>query len=416
MYSAEISRANPTSFVFLVDQSASMQDPIGSGEGERKCDVVANALNRLLSELAIKCAKEEGIRDYFYVSVFGYGSSGAGPALSGPLAGRDLVPLSEIAASPARLATRNKKVPDGAGGLVEQEVKFPIWVDPVANGGTPMSSALTKAESVVSRWLNEHPACYPPVVLNLTDGEANDVASLDLSGVQEDLVQAVFETGTPTVVVLINGRPLSTRWTSEHVPALVEAWQPGERGGEAVADVLFGNYNPTGRLAISVPRHSGALPAYYNYKPSKAYWMATSGKSYVDIPATPLYPFGYGLSYTTFDYSNLHVEPQVIHPGGEARVTLDVKNTGERAGVETVQLYVHEEYAPVSTPVKQLRGFARVALEPGEKKTVTLALTPEDLQLLDVDMRWRVVPGDFEVMVGKSSADILLHGVLKVTP
>ncbi len=249
-----------------------------------------------------------------------------------------------------------------------------------------------------------------------TDGEGNDVASLDLSGVQEELIQAVFETNTPTIVVLLNGRPLSTRWTSENVPALLEAWEPGERGGEAVADVLFGNYNPTGRLAISVPRHSGALPAYYNYKPSKAYWMASRGKSYVDLPATALYPFGYGLSYTTFEDSNLHVEPEVIHRGGTARITLDVTNTGPRAGVETVQLYIHEQYAPVSTPVKQLRRFLRVALEPGEKKTVMLVLTPEDLQLLDLDMRWRVVPGEFEIMVGKSSADISLRGVLKVTP
>jgi hypothetical protein len=174
MYSAEISRANPTSFVFLIDQSASMQDQIGSGEGERKCDVVANALNRLLSELTIKCAKEEGVRDYFHVSVIGYGGSNVGPALGGSLAGRDLVPLSEVASSPARLETRPKKVPDGAGGLVSQEVKFPIWVDPVASGGTPMAGALTRAQSVVSGWLNEHPACFPPVVLNLTDGEAND--------------------------------------------------------------------------------------------------------------------------------------------------------------------------------------------------------------------------------------------------
>jgi len=248
---------------------------------------------------------------------------------------------------------------------------------------------------------------------NPTDGESHDVASLDLTGVQEDLVQAVFETGTPTVVVLINGRPLSTRWTAAHVPALVEAWEPGERGGEAVADVLFGNYNPSGRLAITVPRHSGQLPVYYNYKPSKA---ARIQQGYVDMPATPLYPFGYGLSYTRFEYSNLRIEPAEIHPGGEARVSLDVKNVGERAGVETVQLYLHEKYAPVSTPVKQLRGFEQVALNPGESKTVSLKLIPEDLQLLDVDMSWRVVPGDFEIMVGESSADIALRGMLKVKP
>jgi hypothetical protein len=174
MYSAEISRANPTTFVFLLDRSASMQDLIGSGEGQRKSDVVADALNRLLSELTIKCAKEEGVRDYFYVSVIAYGGSDAAPALSGSLAGRDLISLSEVASSPARLETRTKKMPDGAGGLVDQEVKFPIWVDPVASGGTPMCKALTRAQSVLSSWLNDHPGCFPPVVLNLTDGEAND--------------------------------------------------------------------------------------------------------------------------------------------------------------------------------------------------------------------------------------------------
>jgi beta-glucosidase len=248
---------------------------------------------------------------------------------------------------------------------------------------------------------------------NPTDGESHDVASLDLSGVQEDLIQAVFQTGTPTVVVLINGRPLSTRWTAEHVPALVEAWEPGERGGAAVADVLFGDYNPTGRLAISIPRHSGQLPVYYNYKPSKAERME---RGYVDMPATPLYPFGYGLSYTKFEYGNLRMEPAEIHPGGEARVILDVKNIGDRAGVDTVQLYIHEQYAPVSTPVKQLRAFEQVPLNRGETKTVTFKLVPEDLQLLDIDMRWRVVPGDFEIMAGPSSADISLQGILKVTP
>ena len=249
-----------------------------------------------------------------------------------------------------------------------------------------------------------------------TDGEGHDVASLDLTGVQEDLIRAVYETGTPTVVVLVNGRPLSTRWTAEHVPAIVEAWRPGERGGQAVADVLFGNYNPSGRLAITIPRHVGQLPAYYNYKPAKQFWTQTLHRGYVDMPASPLFPFGHGLAYTNYEYSNLQITPREIHPGGQARVSVDVKNTGGRAGTETVQLYVHETATPVAVPVKQLRGFEQVALEPGEKKTVTLTLTPDDLQLLDLDMQWRVVPGDFEIMIGKSSEDLPLRETLAVTP
>jgi beta-glucosidase len=249
-----------------------------------------------------------------------------------------------------------------------------------------------------------------------TDGESHDVASLDLTGVQEDLVRAVYETGTPTIVVLVNGRPLSTRWTAEHVPAIVEAWRPGERGGEAVADVLFGDYNPSGRLAITIPRHVGQLPAYYNYKPGKAYFTQQGKRGYADMPSTPLYPFGYGLSYTQYEYSNLRIDPPQIHPQGVARVSVEVKNTGDRAGTETVQLYIHEATGPVATPVKQLRGFERLDLKPGETKSVTLTLTPEDLQLLDRDMHWRVVPGDFEIMVGKSSEDLPLKGVLTVAP
>ncbi len=248
-----------------------------------------------------------------------------------------------------------------------------------------------------------------------TDGEGHDAASLDLSGVQEDLIKAVYETGTPTVVVLVNGRPLSTRWTAEHVPAIVEAWRPGERG-DAVADVLFGDYNPSGRLAITIPRHVGQLPAYYNYKPGKEFWISKLKRGYADMPATPLYPFGYGLSYTKYAYSNLRIDPPQIRPEGTARVSLDVRNTGDRSGAETVQLYIHETTAPVAIPVKQLRGFERVDLQPGETKRVTLTLTLEDLQLLDQDMHWRVVPGDFQVMVGSSSEDLPLSGLLTVTP
>ncbi len=250
-----------------------------------------------------------------------------------------------------------------------------------------------------------------------TDGEGSDVASLDLTGEQEALIRAVAGTGTPTVLVLINGRPLSIRWEANHVPAIVEAWEPGERGGEAVADVLFGDYNPSGRLAITIPRSVGQLPAYYDYKPSKAYWInrgwAHSG-GYVNMPGTALYPFGYGLSYTRFQFSSLHIDPAQISTGGNARVTVDVQNVGNRVGVETVQLYVHERYAPVSTPVKQLRGFQGVTLDPGQKKTVTFVLGPTDLQLLDRSMHWVVVPGTFDVMVGKSSTDIPLQGILNV--
>jgi len=250
-----------------------------------------------------------------------------------------------------------------------------------------------------------------------TDGEGYDVTSLDLTGVQEDLLKAIQATGTPTVLVLINGRPLSIRWASEHVPAIVEAWQPGERGAEAIADVLFGDYNPSGRLAITIPRSSGQLPAYYSYPPSKAYWIEggwTNTRGYVDMGATPLYPFGYGLSYTSFRYSNLRTEPSAIRTDGKTQVSVDVENTGKRTGVETLQLYFRERFTPVTTPVKQLRGFERVQLDPGQKKTVNFTLGPEELQLLDQDLQWKVVPGTFDVMIGTSSADVALKGSFEV--
>jgi beta-glucosidase len=250
-----------------------------------------------------------------------------------------------------------------------------------------------------------------------TDGEGYDVASLDLTGLQEDLLKAVRATGTPTVLVLINGRPLSIRWAAEHVSAIVEAWQPGERGAEAIADVLFGDYNPSGRLAITIPRSVGQLPAYYSYPLSKSYWIEggwTDTRGYVDMPATPLFPFGYGLSYTNFHYSNLRIEPSAIRTHEKINVSVDVENTGNRAGVETVQLYLRQRFTPVATPVKQLRGFQRVQLDPGQKKAVNLTLGPEELQLLDQGLNWKVVPGTFDIMIGKSSADVVLKGSFEV--
>lgn len=172
-YTAEISRNNPSCLLFLIDQSGSMQDPFGGGESTRKkADGVADAINHLLQNLVIKCAKSEGIRDYYYVGVIGYGDQ-VGPAFSGALAGKELAPVSEIANSP-RIEERTKKIEDGAGGLVDQTIKFPIWFDAVANGGTPMCRALTRAQGIISGWLGQHPDCFPPIVINLTDGESTD--------------------------------------------------------------------------------------------------------------------------------------------------------------------------------------------------------------------------------------------------
>lgn len=242
-----------------------------------------------------------------------------------------------------------------------------------------------------------------------TNGEGYDVASLDLTGVQEELVRAVYETGTPTVVVLINGRPLSTRWIAEHVQALVEAWLPGELGGDAVADVLFGDYNPSGKLPITVPRHVGQLPVYYDYGPSKAYWIERGwGRRYADMSAAPLYPFGYGLSYTRFEYSGLRVEPKTLGSDGQVQVTVNVRNTGPREGQEVVQLYLSDLVSSVTRPVKQLRGFEKISLKPGETRSVRFRLGPEDLALLDQELRRVVEPGTFRVLVGSSSADIHL--------
>lgn len=173
-YTAEISRTNPSCFLFLIDQSGSMDDAFGAGDSQRKkADGVADAINRLLQNLVIKCAKSEGVRDYYHVGVLGYGSK-VGPAFGGALAGKDLAPISEIADNPARVEERGKKVDDGAGGLVDQTVKFPIWFDAVSKGGTPMCQALGNAKAILTGWLADHPDCFPPIVINITDGESTD--------------------------------------------------------------------------------------------------------------------------------------------------------------------------------------------------------------------------------------------------
>jgi len=250
-----------------------------------------------------------------------------------------------------------------------------------------------------------------------TSGEGFDAATLELTGRQEELVRAVVVAGKPTVVVLVNGRPLAIRWIAEHVPAIVEAWIPGERGGEAVAEVLFGDANPSGRLPITVPRHAGQLPVVYSQPPSKAYWLKEGwGVRYVDLDPAPLFPFGHGLSYTTFDYRNLRLGAPEIDPHGRQEVRVDVRNTGARPGSETVQLYLRDVVSSVTTPVLQLRGFRKVALDPGASATVAFTLTPSDLSLWNARLERVVEPGEFQVMVGASSADIRLRESFTIRP
>ena len=225
-----------------------------------------------------------------------------------------------------------------------------------------------------------------------------DRDSLDLLGSQEALVRAVVETGTPTVVLLINGRPLSINYIKEHVPAILEGWYLGEQGGTAAANVLFGDVNPGGKLPISFPRSVGQLPDYYDHKPSR-------NRTYLFDGREPIFAFGYGLSYTQFHFDNVQVEPKTILPGGTAKVSVDITNAGSRAGDEVAQLYIHQRVASRTRPVKQLRGFQRVSLQPGQKITVDFTVTPDDLSLIDVNMNRVVEPGIFDLMVGPSSVE-----------
>ena len=225
-----------------------------------------------------------------------------------------------------------------------------------------------------------------------------DRPSLDLVGRQEELVKAMVATGKPVIVFLFNGRPLSINYISQNVPAVFECWYPGQEAGHAVAEALFGDFNPSGKLPITIPRSAGHVPAFYNYKP-----MARRGYVFDDI--SPLYAFGYGLSYTTFAFENLRLAKKRISRDGATRALVDVTNTGSREGTEVVQMYIRDLVSSVTRPLKELKGFRKVSLQPGETKTVALDITPESLAFYDINMKYVVEPGDFEIMVGNSSRD-----------
>jgi len=234
-------------------------------------------------------------------------------------------------------------------------------------------------------------------------GESKSRTSLELTGFQLELVKAIYETGTPTVVVLINGRPLTINWIDKNIPAIVEAWFPGKWGGAAVADVLFGDYNPGGKLPVTFPKSVGQIPLNFPYKPSSDLGDKTSVRGV-------LYPFGFGLSYTEFEYSDLQLTPIKQQLTGNIEVSLAIENIGEIAGDEVVQLYINDETSSVTTYVKQLKGFKRIFLEPGAKQSVSFTLSPDDLKLINRNNEFLVEPGKFNVMLGSSSEDIRLNG------
>lgn len=249
-----------------------------------------------------------------------------------------------------------------------------------------------------------------------TCGENKSRTSLELPGRQLKLLQAVQATGKPVVLVLINGRPLSVNWADKFVPAILEAWYPGSKGGTAVADILFGDYNPGGKLTVTFPKTVGQIPFNFPCKPAS---QIDGGKNpgadgNMSRINGALYPFGYGLSYTTFEYSDLEISPKVITPDQKATVRLKVTNTGKRAGDEVVQLYTRDILSSITTYEKNLAGFERIRLKPGETKEVTFTLDRKHLELLNADMKWIVEPGEFAIMAGASSEDIRLNGILTV--
>ncbi len=249
-----------------------------------------------------------------------------------------------------------------------------------------------------------------------TCGENKSRSSLDLPGRQLQLLQAIQATGKPVVLILINGRPLSVNWADRFVPAILEAWYPGSKGGTALADILFGDYNPSGKLTVTFPKTVGQIPFNFPCKPSS---QIDGGKNpgpdgNMSRINGALYPFGYGLSYTTFKYSDLDISPKVITPNESATVRLKVTNTGKRAGDEVVQLYIRDVVSSIITYEKNLAGFERVHLEPDETKELSFTIDRKHLELPDADMKWIVEPGDFVLMAGASSEDIRLNGTLTV--
>jgi len=264
------------------------------------------------------------------------------------------------------------------------------------------SDEITRAVELVKR------SDVAVVAVGIEEGEFSDRAYLNLPGRQEELINKIAATGIPIVVILVGGSAITMNNWLKNVPAILDIWYPGEDGGSAVADVLFGDYNPAGRLPISFPVFEGQLPLVYNHKPTGR------GDDYNNLTGQPLFPFGYGMSYTVFEYSDLNFGKNSISANDSTTITCKITNTGKYAGDEVAQLYIHDELASVARPVTELKGFQRINLLPGESKTVSFAITPETLSMLDINLKKVVEPGDFRIMIGASCKDIRLRGILKV--
>ena len=232
-----------------------------------------------------------------------------------------------------------------------------------------------------------------------TNGENVDRYDLTLYGLQQELVEEIYKTGTPVVVVLTSGRPMTTEWIDDHIPAIVNALEPGGQGGQAVAEILFGDVNPSAKLPMTVPRHSGQIQTYYNYRFTSKWFPYATGKS------TPLYEFGYGLSYTTYQYADVKLSANEIKADDTLTASIEVTNTGMRDGTEIVQLYITDNISSATRPVKELRDFVRIDLRTGEMRNVEFTITPSQLAFYDADMKYGVEPGMFTVSIGSSSRD-----------
>jgi beta-glucosidase len=250
------------------------------------------------------------------------------------------------------------------------------------------------------------------LTLDCSTGETRDSSDLKLPGNQEELAEVLMATGIPVVVVLITGRPYSLSMLAERADAILEAWLPGEEGGNAIAEVLFGDVNPGGKLPITFPRSVGQVPIFYNSKPAgtKSHWY----EDYVTEKVTPLYPFGHGLSYTDFEYRCLTIQPEQVRSGELVDISLDIENIGQVSGEEVVQLYIHDVLACTTRPIKELKGYQRLKLEPGEVRQITFHLDINQLAFYDLDLRLVLEAGQISVMVGSSSQDIRLRGVFEI--